>query len=94
MLWNWRWIHNAGARSCPGLRASPVPEVNTDLYPERGSVMLFRMTSLILKYICAAAFFLPLCGCLTQRTVSEGGHKVSQEYIIKRPLKEAVQNSR
>ena len=86
--------HNAGARSCPGLRVSPVMEVNTDLYPERGSLMLFRMTSLVLKYIFAAVFFLPLTGCLTQRTVSEGGHKVSQEYIIKRPLKEAVQNSR
>jgi outer membrane protein assembly factor BamE (lipoprotein component of BamABCDE complex) len=33
-------------------------------------------------------------GCLTQRTVSQGGHTVSQEYVIKRPLKEALDNSR
>ena len=33
-------------------------------------------------------------GCLTQRTVSQGGHTVSQEYVIKRPLKEAINNSR
>jgi hypothetical protein len=47
-----------------------------------------------LKCLLAAALALPLSGCLTQRTVSEGGHTVSQEYVIKRPLKEAVQNSR
>ena len=35
-----------------------------------------------------------LTGCLTKRTVTEGGHTVSQEYVIKRPLKEAIGNSR
>lgn len=44
---------------------------------------------------CAAVLVLLvlLPGCLTQRTVSEGGHTVSQEYVIKRPLKEAIENS-
>ena len=46
-----------------------------------------------LKSLFALTFALPLSGCLTQRTVSEGGHTVSQEYVIKRPLKEAVRNS-
>lgn len=32
-------------------------------------------------------------GCLTQRTVSEGGHTVSQEIVITRPLKDAMENS-
>lgn len=35
-----------------------------------------------------------LPGCLTQRTVTQGGQTVSQNYVIKRPLKEVVQNSR
>lgn len=34
-----------------------------------------------------------LAGCLTQRTVTEGGQTVSQKYVIKRPLKEAIENS-
>jgi hypothetical protein len=51
------------------------------------------MIRITLKCLLAATFALPLSGCLTQRTVSEGGHTVSQEYVIKRPLKEAVMNS-
>ena len=31
--------------------------------------------------------------CLTQRTVKEGGQTVSQEYVIKRPIKDAIENS-
>lgn len=34
-----------------------------------------------------------LSGCLTQRTVKEGGQTVSQEYVIKRPIKDAIENS-
>jgi hypothetical protein len=34
-----------------------------------------------------------LSGCLTQRTVTAGGQTVSQQYVIKRPLKEVVENS-
>ena len=51
-------------------------------------------TGLVMKTLLAALLVLPLTGCLTQRTVTEGGHTVKQEYVIKRPLKEAVQNSR
>jgi hypothetical protein len=45
--------------------------------------------------ITASAILLALLtsGCLTQRTISEGGHTVSQDYIMKRPLKEALENS-
>ena len=51
-------------------------------------------SGLVMKTLLAALLVLPLTGCLTQRTVTEGGHTVKQEYVIKRPLKEAVQNSR
>jgi hypothetical protein len=55
---------------------------------------LIRMFRIVLKCLMAAAVVVSMSGCLTQRTVTEGGRKVSQEYVIKRPLKEAVQNSR
>jgi hypothetical protein len=56
--------------------------------------MLSRMFRIVLKFLIAAVVVVPMSGCLTQHTVTEGGHQVSQEYVIKRPLKEAVQNSR
>ena len=49
--------------------------------------------SFIFKCLLAAAIAAPLTGCLTQRTVTEGGQTVKQEYVIKRPLKEAIENS-
>lgn len=52
------------------------------------------MFRIVLKSLMAAVVAVSMSGCLTQRTVTEGGRKVSQEYVIKRPLKEAVQNSR
>jgi hypothetical protein len=55
---------------------------------------LVRMFRIVLRSLVAALVLLPMTGCLTQRTVTEGGRKVSQEYVIKRPLKEAVKNSR
>jgi hypothetical protein len=41
---------------------------------------------------CAVFLALLTSGCLTRRTVSEGGHTISQEYVIERPLKEALEN--
>jgi hypothetical protein len=52
------------------------------------------MIRIALNCLLAVIFVLSLSGCLTQRTVSEGGHTVSQKYVIKRPIKEAVQDSR
>lgn len=47
-----------------------------------------------LRYFSLALFAaVSLTGCLTQRTVKEGGQTVSQEYVIKRPIKEAIENS-
>ena len=35
---------------------------------------------------------LGLSSCLTQRTVSQGGQVQSEQYIIKRPVKDLLQN--
>jgi hypothetical protein len=48
----------------------------------------------ILKCILTAALILPLTGCLARRTVTQGGRTVSQDFVIRRPLTEAVRNSR
>jgi hypothetical protein len=48
----------------------------------------------ILKCLLVATLTLPVTGCLTRRTVTQGGQTVSQEFVIRRPLKEAIQNSR
>lgn len=32
-------------------------------------------------------------GCLTQETVTSNGEVISQDYVIKRPLKDAIENS-
>ena len=47
----------------------------------------------LLRCTIAVVLAASLTGCLTRRTVTEGGHTVSQEYVIKRPLKEAIENS-
>lgn len=64
------------------------------LYLGFGKSDTASMMRITLKCLLTAAFALPLSGCLAQRTVTEGGQTVKQEYVIKRPLKEAVQNSR
>ncbi len=33
-------------------------------------------------------------GCVTRRTVSEGGRTVEEKYVIKRPIKEALDKKR
>ena len=35
-----------------------------------------------------------LSGCITKRTVTQGNQTVSSTYVIKRPIKEAIENSR
>jgi hypothetical protein len=43
------------------------------------------------KITAVAIIFSSLTGCLTQRTVTQNGRTVSQEYKIKRPIKEALE---
>jgi hypothetical protein len=40
------------------------------------------------------AIILPLGSCVTRRTVTRNGQTVEQGIVVKRPLKEAVENSR
>jgi hypothetical protein len=46
------------------------------------------------KLLFALVAILPLSGCVTQRTVTRNGQPVEQGMVVKRPLKEAVENSR
>lgn len=48
----------------------------------------------LLKSAIIVALILPLSGCLTQRTVTRNGKKVEQGLIVKRPLKDAVDQGR
>jgi len=49
---------------------------------------------LLIKTALAAVLAVSLSGCLTHRTVTRGGKTVKSGYVMKRPFKEAVQNSR
>jgi hypothetical protein len=46
------------------------------------------------RLLSLLVFFVPLTGCVTQRTVTRNGQPVEQGLVVKRPLKEAVENSR
>jgi hypothetical protein len=46
------------------------------------------------KLLLLLAVILPLSACVTERTVTRGGQTVEQGLVVKRPLKEAVENSR
>lgn len=41
-----------------------------------------------------ALLLLSLSGCLTRRTVTQGGQTVESGYVMKRPIKEAIQNTK
>lgn len=44
----------------------------------------------ITSFASMALLLTALSGCITQRTITENGRTVSQEYKVKRPLKEAL----
>ena len=35
-----------------------------------------------------------LNGCVMQRTVSENGHVVSQDYVVERPIRDAIREAK
>ena len=45
------------------------------------------------KYLLACIVAVTTSGCLTQETVTSNGEVISQDYVIKRPLKEVIENS-
>jgi hypothetical protein len=46
------------------------------------------------KCLLLLGVVLPLSACVTERKVTRGGQTVEQGLVVKRPLKEAVENSR
>ena len=83
----------------PGARPSPEPVRPPANSSARGAgvidpVAFFRFVIDNIVRIAAIAILLTsLSGCLTKRTVTEDGRTVSEGYAIKRPLKDAVENS-
>lgn len=61
-------------------------------YREITSVMNFLHR--LARFLFLPAIILPLGSCVTQRTVTRNGQTVEQGIVVKRPLKEAVENSR
>lgn len=57
-------------------------------------ILMMTCSRLIAKFLFLLAVALPLCSCVTERKVTRGGQTVEQGLVIKRPLKEAVENSR
>lgn len=50
-------------------------------------------TGLPVKYLLAASLVVLSSGCLTQQTVTSNGEVISQDYVIKRPLKDVIENT-
>lgn len=53
----------------------------------------FMKTGILAKCMLASALAVLLSGCLSQRTVTSNGEVISQDYVIKRPIKDAIENS-
>ena len=49
-------------------------------------------SGILAKSLLASALAVLLSGCLTQQTVTSNGEVISQDYVIKRPLKDAIEN--
>ncbi len=45
------------------------------------------------KCLLASIMAILSSGCLTQQTVTSNGQVISQDYVIKRPLQDAIKNS-
>lgn len=50
-----------------------------------------KSASIVLRLLCAAVA-LSFTGCLTKRTVTEGGQVVSQNFYVKRPVRDAMKS--
>lgn len=54
------------------------------------------MTLIRRIFLSLASLILALgsSSCLTQRTVTQNGHVVSQDYVVDRPIRDAIRESR
>lgn len=50
-------------------------------------------STILAKCLLASSLVVLVSGCLTQETVTSNGEVISQDYVIKRPLKDAIENS-
>jgi hypothetical protein len=48
---------------------------------------------LIFISLIAATMAMVFSGCLVRREVTSGGRTIQDNYVVKRPLKEAIENS-
>lgn len=48
----------------------------------------------IIRYPAIALLIFSLSGCVTKRTVTQGGQTVESGYVVKRPIKNAIQNTK
>jgi hypothetical protein len=48
----------------------------------------------IVRSLAVFALLFSLSSCVTKRTVTQGGQTVESGYVVKRPIKEAVQNTK
>ncbi len=60
----------------------------------RESISVMNVLHRFARSLFLIAIILPLGSCVTQRTVTRNGQTVEQGLVVKRPLKEAVENSR
>ena len=47
----------------------------------------------ILRFSAIALCAFSLSACVTKRTVTEGGHTVEEGFVVKRPIKDAIENT-
>lgn len=47
----------------------------------------------IFRYSAIALCAFSLSACVTKRTVTEGGQTVEEGYVVKRPIKNAIENT-
>jgi hypothetical protein len=50
-------------------------------------------SGIFIKCLLASLVAVLSSGCLTQQTVTSNGEVISQDYVFKRPLKDAIENS-
>jgi len=60
----------------------------------KNSIPVMNVLHRLARPLVLLAIILPLGSCLTQRTVTRNGQTVEQGIVVKRPLKESVENSR
>ncbi len=58
------------------------------------SISVMNILHHLARALILFAIILPLGSCVTQRTVTRNDQTVEQGIVVKRPLKEAVENSR